>query len=363
MIDNLKENIQKIDRLQAKQNYSEAEALCEEIIKSLPSSEQGYILQISLQNRLASLLEAQSRYEKALTIIHDAAKILNQIQTSIDPNIALSLEITTMTSLGTLQRIQSNYAEAERTYQKAIKLIETQGTEQYQDKKTSLANNLAIVYKYWGKFDAAESLYQDTLATLQQRHGNHHPDIATIYHNLAGLNHARGDYKTAETWARQSYQLHLELFGTQHPKTIADGAALGSILHGLEQWDEAIEHFQTAITFFEEKFGSIHYDVALNLNNLAASEQAKGNLTAAEKSYRRALKIKTQILGASHPELAITLNNLALVLKQREKTAEAKSFFEQARAIFATTLGEDHPNVQICLDNIASLDLSELDPS
>lgn len=38
MIEELKENIQKIDRLQTEQNYSEAEVLCEETIKLLPSS-------------------------------------------------------------------------------------------------------------------------------------------------------------------------------------------------------------------------------------------------------------------------------------------------------------------------------------
>ncbi|MDJ0903747.1 MAG: tetratricopeptide repeat protein [Xenococcus sp. MO_188.B8] len=357
MIENLKETIQQMDRLQAEQHYSEAETLCNETIKALPSSEQGQIVQVSLQNRLASILEAQSRYPQALTAVHSAQKILESIKASISPAIAISLDITNLSSLGTLQRIQGNYAEAEQNYQRAIELIETQGTEEYQSKKIQLANNLAIVYKYWGKFEAAENLYQNTLASLKQQHGNHHPDVASIYHNLAGLNHAREDYETAETWARQSYQLHLELFGAQHPKTIADGAALGSILHGLEQWDEAITYFKTAITFFEERFGSIHYDVALNLNNLAASLQAKGDLSQAEQAYRRALEIKTQILGESHPELAITLNNLASVLKQSGKIEEAKSFFEQARAIFATTLGEDHPNVKICQDNIKSLEV------
>ncbi len=357
MIDNLKQTIQQMDRLQAEQHYSEAEALCHQTIKSLPSSEQGHILQVSLQNRLASILEAQSRYPQALIAVHSAQKILESIKASISPAIALSLEITNLSSLGTLQRIQGNYAEAEHSYQRAIELIETQGTEEYQSKRVQLANNLAIVYKYWGKFEAVERLYQQTLTTLQSKYGNHHPDVASIYHNLAGLNHARGDYQTAETWARQSYQLHRELFGAQHPQTIADGAAFGSILHGLKQWDKAIAHFETAITFFEQQFGSVHYDVALNLNNLAASEQAKGDFSQAEQAYRRALEIKTQILGESHPELAITLNNLASVLKQTGKTEEAKACFEQARAIFATTLGEDHPNVQICRDNIKSLEL------
>ncbi len=354
MVENITEIIKQIGRLEAEQNYAEAEYLCQQIIADLPSSEQGCIVQISLQNRLVSILEAQSRYDEALNIIQSAQAKLKEIKASIDPNIALSLSITNLSTLGTLQRIQGNYAEAEKTYQQAIELIETQGTENHQAKKTQLANYLAIVYKYWGKFEAAESLYQDTLTTLIQQHGIQHPDVATVYHNLGGLNHARGDFETAATWAGKSYQLHLELFGTQHPQTIADGAALGSILHGLGQWDRAIAHFKTAIAFFEQHFGSMHYDVALNLNNLAASEQAKGNLAAAEPAYRRALEIKTHVLGEFHPELAITLNNLASVLKQRGKIREAKILFEQAREIFATTLGEEHPNTKVCLDNINS---------
>ena len=50
MIENLKETLQQIDRLQTEQHYPEAEALCEETIKSLPSLEQGYILQRNLQS-------------------------------------------------------------------------------------------------------------------------------------------------------------------------------------------------------------------------------------------------------------------------------------------------------------------------
>ena len=360
MIDNLKQTIQQMDLLQAEQRYPQAEALCSQTIKDLPSSEQGHIIQISLQSRLASILEAQSRYEQALTAVHSAQATLEAIKANISPAIALCLEITTLSTLGTLQRIQGNYAEAEQTYQQAIELIETQGIEEYQSKKTQLANNLAIVYKYWGKFDQAERLYEDTLATCKKQHGTHHPDVATIYHNLAGLNHARRDYQTAETWARQSYQLHLEIFGSHHPKTIADGAALGSILHGLQQWDEAITYFKTAINFFEQHFGLIHYDVALNLNNLAASEQAKGNLSPAEQAYRGALAIKTQLLGESHPDIAITLNNLASVLKQSGKIEEAKECFQQAQAIFATTLVKEHPNTQICQDNINSLEIEKL---
>ena len=54
-----------------------------------------------------------------------------------------------------------------------------------------LLNDLAIVYQYWGRFDAAEDLNQTALAELVQLHGECHIEVATIYHNLAGLNRAR----------------------------------------------------------------------------------------------------------------------------------------------------------------------------
>ena len=266
IIDNLKQTIQQMDRLQAEQRYPEAEALCNQTIEALPSSEQGHIVQISLHNRLASILEAQSRYPQALIAVHSAQKILEAIKASISPAIALSLEMTTLSTLGTLQRIQGNYAESEQSYQQAIELIETQGTEEYQSKRIQLANNLAIVYKYWGKFEAAERLYQQTLTTLQSQYGNYHPDIASIYHNLAGLNHTRGDYQTAETWARQSYQLHLDLFGAQHPKTIADGEQRGKT-------EEAKACFEQARAILATTLGADHPNTQVCQDNIKSLEQ------------------------------------------------------------------------------------------
>ena len=78
------------------------------------------------------------------------------------------------------------------------------------------------------------------------------------YHNLAGFHPAQHDYRTAEPYARISYQLHIELLGPQHHQTIADGAALASILHRLKQWDEAIARFEAAIAIFDATVGRGH---------------------------------------------------------------------------------------------------------
>jgi hypothetical protein len=75
-----------------------------------------------------------------------------------------------------------------------------------------------------------------------------HVVTAGIYHNLAGVKHARRHYAAAEPIARQGYQIHCDVLGADHPTAIADGAALGSILHGLERYDEAIPLFEREST-------------------------------------------------------------------------------------------------------------------
>jgi tetratricopeptide (TPR) repeat protein len=127
----------------------------------------------------------------------------------------------------------------------------------------------------------------------------------------------------------------VQLLGKEHADTIASKAALGCILHGLGRWNEAIELFQEAIDFFARPSHRNSYEVARNLNNLAAAHiQVKVELQAAEKAYRRALDIKKKLLGTTHTEVAITLNNLAMLLKEKGKIPEAKKMLEQALIFF-----------------------------
>ncbi len=340
-------NLKQITRLETEQRYSEAEALCRQNLANSTSLPE----QVSWQNRLATILEAQARYDEASTYVQAVLSSLEAAKEQLSLSAGSSLELATLANLGRIERILGHYAQAEQIYLRGIHLAESQGLT-HQPRWGNLVNELAILYKYWGKFDAAEQLYQYLLSAFIEQYGEHHFKVATIYHNLAGLEHSRRCYSVAEPLARKSYQLHVELLGKQHPKTIADGAALGSILHGLKQWDEAISLFEQAIAFFEQRLE--HYEVAINLNNLAASLQAKGELQQAEPAYRRALALKQKLFGEEHPDIGISLNNLAVLLKQSGKTNQVQELFAQALIIFEKTLGADHPNTRLCRANAAS---------
>src|SRR5262249_43743627 len=70
-----------------------------------------------------------------------------------------------------------------------------------------LLNARAVLFKYQGRFSEAARLYRRALNLLTAAHGRDHPDLATIYHNLGGLEHARGRHAKGEPFARKAVAL------------------------------------------------------------------------------------------------------------------------------------------------------------
>src|SRR5436190_2110884 len=62
-------------------------------------------------------------------------------------------------------------------------------------KLSGVLNGLAMLYKYMGNFDDSERLYKRLLTNTQQSLCKDHLNLAVIYHNLGGLEHARGNYQ------------------------------------------------------------------------------------------------------------------------------------------------------------------------
>jgi hypothetical protein len=95
---------------------------------------------------------------------------------------------------------------------------------------------------------------------------------------------------------------------------------------------------------FGRVYGSDHYEVAVNLNNLAALRQAGGDAREAEELYRRALALKEKLRGANHPDVAVTANNLAVLYKHQGRYADAERLYRRALTTFECSFGVSHPN-------------------
>jgi hypothetical protein len=125
----------------------------------------------------------------------------------------------------------------------------------------SLRNELAINCKYLARFDEAEVLYRQARATLEAHLGSDHPEVAGVWHNQAGLAHARGDHRRAAALGRRGLAIRVAALGEDHP------------------------------------------ELATTLINLAVLERAGGQERAAGDRLRRAIRLLEPAVPHNHPTL------------------------------------------------------------
>jgi tetratricopeptide (TPR) repeat protein len=252
---------------------------------------------------------------------------------------------------GSVLRARGDYDAAERELLEGLRLAEERHGA-WSIETAGALNALGIMYKYWGRFEDGRRVYGRALAILVRGFGEEHPDVATLHHNLGGLEHARRDFEAAEPHARRSVELRRRLLGPEHVSTAEDEAAWAPILHALGRDEEAEALLRHALPILERELGADHPEVAGAWNNLGS---ALTDLDAAAEAYRRALEAKERTLGPDHPSLAITLNNLAVNARRRGATDEAEALYRRALAILEGRVEPDHPNLELTRRNLERL--------
>lgn len=213
-----------------------------------------------------------------------------------------------------------------------------------------IAQSLAMTFRYTGRFDEAEPLYQRALAIAERR--GERRLVAAVCHNLGGLAHARGDLAKGIPWARRSVQ---ERESLDDPVGLAaDRGALAGLLIDSGQLAEARQLLDAARRAVVEHLGEDHYEVAVVDGNLAAAALAADDLAAAERQARAALRSKERLLGPDHPELAVTLTTLGTIRRQRGDRREAARLHRRALAVLRPAVDPGHPLLRTIESNLAT---------
>jgi tetratricopeptide (TPR) repeat protein len=184
-------------------------------------------------------------------------------------------------------------------------------------------NACGLACKAAGQYEQGHSYYRRALALLEAERRPDQDALATIYHNLGGIEHARGDYAAAEVSARRGLTLREALPVDDALAVAADRVALGAILDGQGRYADSEPLYRHALRVLRSP-GAPAYDLAAALHNLGTMYVLTGRLAGAVALLEEAAQRKRQALGASHPSLAVTLNNLAVaVRRQGEATLAA----------------------------------------
>jgi tetratricopeptide (TPR) repeat protein len=264
----------------------------------------------------------------------------------------MRLRARLLTAMGTALCGQGRYAPARQALVRALRLVEghQNGNE---DLVVPVLNALGMHGKLTARFAEAGRHYRRALRLTAR---DDDQTRAALYHNLGGLEHARGRPRRGIPFARRSVELRTRVFGARDPRTAADVAALAALLAEVGAYRQAELAYARALRIFRRAYGPRHYEVAVNYGNLGALYHATGKWARAERLHREALLIKQEVLGASHPGVAMTLNNLAVLQAQRGQTPEALRLYRRALAIFARSLGPRHPHTRTCQANAAALE-------
>ncbi len=209
-----------------------------------------------------------------------------------------------------------------------------------------LWNGLGMTRKYQARFSESARAYLHAMRHARREPSLPPSDWASLYHNLGGLEHARGRYRRAEVFSRRSVLLREKALGAEHPEVARDLAAHAAILDGLARHEEAESTHRRAIAIFERRRDAL--EAAYARANLAASLHAQRKSTEAERVLRQALEVQRRRLGPSHPDVGLGLYNLAVIELSRERRDEARSAATEALSILERGLGVAHPASRAC---------------
>jgi tetratricopeptide (TPR) repeat protein len=251
---------------------------------------------------------------------------------------------------------RGSYSAAITSFRRALRLA-NRGRASNPLFLVALLNNLGVVYKYTGRFAQARRMYLRALRIISglKEVPNHKAFVATLYHNLAGIEHARRRFALALRYARRGIAIRKTTRPRDIPALAADEAAMAATLFASGRTSESARISLRALGLFRRSLGPRHYEVGAALANLGLVYWETGRPRAAERTIRHATLILEAALGKNHPRTASALNNLALICARHGKFAEAGVLYRRVLHILDHQPRSAYPGASVVRQNYKKL--------
>ncbi len=210
--------------------------------------------------------------------------------------------------------------------------------------------NLAEIKREAGQFDAAISLYKESLDIAAS--ANLDPAIiAQIRTSLA----TTLDMSDREDEALPVYEQAIkELESLDPPENLTAAQLRNNAAMGYKRVNKlplAEQHYLRALEVFEAEQGE-SADVASIYNNMGSLYYTVGFADQAKEMFEEAMRIRTKVLGADHPDIAQSHASLATVQHELGDNAAAQRSYEhclrileahiQTKAASYEAIGQDY---------------------
>jgi tetratricopeptide (TPR) repeat protein len=121
--------------------------------------------------------------------------------------------------------------------------------------------------------------------------------------------------------------------GGNHALVAQSENNLATLLRQTDRFDEAEQHYTSALEIRRQVFGPRHPETAEALHNLANLLLSRGNPEEAESHFREAIDILQQVPGGRFPSITESWHGLAMIGIEKGEYTQAEDLLRQAIAL------------------------------
>ena len=320
-------------------------------------------------NDIAVLFEEMGRHAEAMAYYQRELGVLDKLGAKAGVLVA-----QTHTEMGGLALVGGLLPTAETEYKKAIALLKHDGQSENPELAKALAG-LGRVYGEWGRYGQATALLRRARAIAEKSLPANSPALVSLMDSEASLLTDAGRFAEAERCWLEALKISEQAYGSEGimysaillhlgqlyseikdyksaEKMLERGLAAERKMTGVDDMDRTIMTSALADVYrkdhkdaqaeplFEESARRLAHCENLPLacaavrTYLGEHYMAKGQFTAAEAEYERALKIREDSLG-EHPLVASSLGALSQAMRKLGKKKEAKLCQQRAEKIMS----------------------------
>ena len=286
-------------------------------------------------------------FEKAHPFIPYAISMAQNLQS--DSNLELA---SLMFWIGRYYSETAGYKNALEWFQKALAVYKKVLGGDHPDVAT-IYDDIAVIYAKQGDYPEALKRHRKALLITEKILGGEHPDIAATYNNIAVIYARRGDYPMALKWHRKALAIREKVLGTGHLDTAATYNNIAGVYYNRDNYKAALKWYQKALTVYEEVLGEEHPDTAAAYNNIAGVYVKQYNNPGALEYYHKALAVYEKVLGKKHHVTAAAYNNVAVIYARHGDYPRALEWYQKAISVTEKAVGREHPDTATAYNNLA----------
>jgi serine/threonine protein kinase len=275
--------------------------------------------------------------ERAIPFLKDALRLQESLRAESSRIGSVLME------LATAQREAALYEESDRTFARALRVVEAAQDTQTEAYALLLAD-LGRLEMIRNDIDQAYLHFSKALELMRDARGPDDPEVGSLLTELSSVYVWKDDLEAAERMARAAVQTFARAPET-YPDRIFAERELAEILMYRNRPDLAAPLFERSIAALRLIYGEDNAIIAETLGSLAQLRSAQGRYADAEELLRRALAIHRDAGSTIIHEIGFLQTLLASVLLNQQRYAETEPLLRDTLDLFARSLPADHQYV------------------